>query len=43
MSRTFLKHIRVASKDELSDRILKGVDEMNSSPKTPKWNFTESK
>ena len=40
MSRTFLKHIRVASKDELQKRILKGIDEMNASPTTPKWNFT---
>ena len=39
MSRTFLKHIRVSSKDELSERISKGIDEMNVSPTKPKWNF----
>ena len=43
MSRTFLKHIRVLSKDELSERILKGIDEMNTIPKKPNWNFKESK
>ena len=32
MARTFLRHIRVASIDELKARILKGVDEMNHSP-----------
>ena len=29
ISRTFLKHIRVESKKELGDRILKGIEEIN--------------
>jgi hypothetical protein len=31
-ARTFLRHIRVASLDELKQRILKGIDEMNAHP-----------
>lgn len=38
MARTFLRHIRVNSKDELKDRILKGVAEINAAPVTFKWN-----
>ena len=30
ISRTFLKHIRVESKDELKERILKGIKETNA-------------
>lgn len=37
MARTFLKHIRVRSKDELKKRILKGVQEMNEEPVLFKW------
>ena len=37
MSRTFLKHIRVASKDELRERILKGIEEINAEPVVHKW------
>jgi len=32
MARTFLRHIRVASVDELKNRILQGIDEMNDAP-----------
>lgn len=38
MARTFLRHIRVKSKDELKDRILKGVAEINAAPVTFRWN-----
>lgn len=38
MARTFLRHIRVASLDELKARILKGVDEMNQLPVVFRWN-----
>lgn len=38
MARTFLRHIRVNSKDELKERILKGVAEINAAPVTFKWN-----
>ena len=32
MARSFMRHIRVASLDELRQRILKGIDEMNAHP-----------
>jgi len=38
MARTFLRHIRVASIDELKARILKGIDEMNQLPVVFRWN-----
>ena len=38
MARTFLRHIRVASLDELKARILKGIDEMNQLPVVFRWN-----
>ena len=38
MARTFLRHIRVTSLDELKTRILKGVDEMNQLPVVFRWN-----
>lgn len=38
MARTFLRHIRVASVDELKRRILKGIDEFNASPVVFRWN-----
>lgn len=38
MARTFLRHIRVASIDELKVRILKGVDEFNEAPVVFRWN-----
>ena len=38
MARTFLRHIRVTSIDELKERILKGVDEFNATPVVFRWN-----
>lgn len=38
MARTFLRHIRVNSIDELKSRILKGVAEINESPVVFRWN-----
>ncbi len=38
MARTFLRHIRVDSIDELKERILKGVDEFNEAPVVFRWN-----
>jgi hypothetical protein len=38
MARTFLRHIRVSSIDELKTRILKGIDEINASPVVFRWN-----
>ena len=37
MARTFLKHIRVSSKEELTERILKGINEINSAPVVYRW------
>ena len=37
MSRTFLKQIRVSSKEELKDRILKGIEEINAEPVVHRW------
>ncbi|EQD79371.1 hypothetical protein B1A_01772, partial [mine drainage metagenome] len=37
MARSFLRHIRVASVDELKQRILKGIDEMNAHPVRFQW------
>lgn len=37
MARSFLRHIRVASLDELKTRILKGIDEMNAQPVRFQW------
>lgn len=37
MARTFLRHIRVSSKEELKERILKGIEEMNSAPVVFRW------
>jgi len=37
MARTFLRHIRVDSKDELKERILKGIAEINASPVPFRW------
>ncbi|WP_211704294.1 IS630 family transposase, partial [Paraburkholderia aspalathi] len=37
MARTFLRHIRVASRDELRQRILQGIDEMNAHPVRFQW------
>jgi transposase len=38
MARTFLRHIRVKSIDELKTRILKGIDEFNAAPVVFRWN-----
>jgi transposase len=38
MARTFLRHIRVKSVDELKARILKGIEEFNASPVVFRWN-----
>jgi transposase len=37
MARTFLRHIRVRSLDELKTRILKGVAEINGAPVVHRW------
>lgn len=37
MARTFLRHIRVNSVDDLKTRILKGVEEMNQTPVVFRW------
>ena len=37
MARTFLKHIRVSSKQELKERILLGIREINASPVVHRW------
>ncbi len=37
MARTFLKHIRVKSWEELRDRILRGVAEINAAPVVHRW------
>ena len=37
MARSFLRHIRVTSLDELKQRILKGIDEMNAHPVRFQW------
>lgn len=37
MARSFLRHIRVSSKEELKERILMGINEINSNPVIYKW------
>ncbi len=37
MARTFLRHIRVVSIDDLKERIRKGIDEMNATPVVFRW------
>jgi len=37
MARSFLRHIRVTSKEELKERILKGIDEIDESPVPFRW------
>ena len=37
MARTFLRHIRVASTEELKSRILQGIAEMNEEPVQIRW------
>ena len=38
MARTFLRHIRVTSKEDLKQRIHKGIAEINASPVVFRWN-----
>jgi DDE superfamily endonuclease len=42
MARTFLRHIRVQSKEELRERILKGIDEINQMPVVHRWKAFEA-
>jgi transposase len=42
MARTFLRHIRVQSSEELRQRILKGIDEINQSPVVHRWKAFEA-
>ncbi len=37
MARSFLRHIRVSSKEELKERILKGIEEINADPVIFRW------
>src|SRR5436190_21067546 len=37
MARTFLRHIRVQSWEELRDPILKGIAEINAAPVVHRW------
>jgi len=37
MARTFLRHIRVNSKEELKQRILQGIHEINAAPVVHRW------
>lgn len=37
MARSFLRRIRVRSRDELKERILNGIAEMNESPTVMRW------
>jgi len=37
MTRTFPRHIRVQSLDELKTRILKGIAEINAAPVVHRW------
>jgi transposase len=37
MARTFLRHIRVQSWEELRDRVLKGIEEINADPVIHRW------
>jgi transposase/transposase-like protein len=42
MARTFLRHIRVQSWEELHDRILKGISEINAAPVVHRWKKFEA-
>lgn len=42
MARTFLRHIRVQSWEELRDRILKGIAEINEAPVVHRWKKFEA-
>ena len=43
MARTFLKNIRVSSKQELEKRIMMGIAEINASPVVHRWKKFEFK
>lgn len=43
MARSFLRHMRVTSLDELKSRILKGIDEMNANPVRFQWRAFDEK
>jgi transposase len=38
MARTFLRHIRVSSKEDLKERVLRGIAEINAAPVVFRWN-----
>jgi transposase len=42
MARTFLRHIRVESKTELKERIMRGVAEINAAPVVHRWQNFEA-
>jgi hypothetical protein len=42
MARSFLRHIRVQSLDELKARILKGIEEINAAPVVHRWKNSEA-
>ncbi|MGH9899122.1 MAG: IS630 family transposase [Pyrinomonadaceae bacterium] len=42
MARSFLRHIRVQSWEELRDRILQGIDEINKAPVVHRWKNFEA-
>lgn len=42
MTRTFLRHIRVQSWEELHDRILQGIEEINAAPVVHRWKNFEA-
>src|ERR1019366_1749320 len=42
MARTFLRHIRVQSWEELRHRILKGIEEINADPVVHRWKKFEA-
>jgi transposase len=42
MARSFLRHIRVQSLDELKTRILKGIEEINAAPVVHRWKNFEA-
>jgi len=42
MARTFLRHIRVQSWNELRERILKGIEEINADPVVHRWKKFEA-
>ncbi len=39
MARSLLRHMRVASKDELKDRIMAYLDDINRDPVVHKWTY----